>query len=226
MCGRPWTPPTRRASQRRGDARGFCSRLETSCRAPRQSSAYRGLRTRFLGRQPPTHTASKFFAFTSRTQPTGGSRSRRCKRSAPAWRARRRVPRESRANASTSLLGSSRRGMFRSPQRTRGRLRPDRGNEWDAAELGVPGLRELGYQDAFRVLNGYAKREPSWTWQRIGGHSGGWRLDHLLASEHFRPTAARYHHAWRDAGLSDHSALEVDLFPRQAAHPAGPATSP
>jgi hypothetical protein len=26
-----------------------------------------------------------------------------------------------------------------------------------------------------------------------------------------RPIAARYHHAWRDAGLSDHSALEVDV---------------
>lgn len=110
---------------------------------------------------------------------------------------------------------------------SRGRLRRDRGNEWDAAELGVvPGLRELGYQDAFRALHGYAKREPSWTWQRIGGHSGGWRLDHLFASEELRPTAARYHHAWRDAGLSDHSALEVDLFPRQGAHSAGPATSP
>lgn len=110
---------------------------------------------------------------------------------------------------------------------SRGRLRPDRGNEWDAAELDVvPGLRELGYQDAFRALHGYANREPSWTWQRIGGHSGGWRLDHLFASEQLRPTAARYHHAWRDAGLSDHSALEVDLFPRRAVRPAAPATSP
>jgi exonuclease III len=110
---------------------------------------------------------------------------------------------------------------------SRGRLRRDRGNEWDAAELDVvPGLRELGYQDAFRTLHGYANREPSWTWQRIGGHSGGWRLDHLFASEQLRPTAARYHHAWRDAGLSDHSALEVDLFPRQALHSAGRATSP
>lgn len=95
---------------------------------------------------------------------------------------------------------------------SRGRLRPDRGPEWDAAELGVvPGLRDLGYQDAFRALHGYAHREPSWTWQRVAGHSGGWRLDHLFASEALRPTAARYHHDWRDEGLSDHSALEVDL---------------
>jgi exonuclease III len=98
---------------------------------------------------------------------------------------------------------------------SRGRLRPDRGSEWDDAELGVvPRLRELGYQDAFRSLHGYARPEPSWTWQRIAGHGGGWRLDHLFASEELRPVAARYHHAWRDNGLSDHSALEVDLRSR------------
>jgi hypothetical protein len=45
---------------------------------------------------------------------------------------------------------------------THGRLRPGRGSEWDAAELGVvPGLRELGYLDVFRALHGYAAREPS-----------------------------------------------------------------
>jgi exonuclease III len=95
---------------------------------------------------------------------------------------------------------------------SRGRLRPERGPEWDEAELGVvPGLRELGYRDAFRALHGYAQREPSWTWRRIAGHDGGWRLDHIFASEDLRPASAAYHHAWREQGLSDHSALEVDL---------------
>jgi exonuclease III len=100
---------------------------------------------------------------------------------------------------------------------SRGRLRPERGTEWDDGELGVvPRLRELGYRDAFRALHGYAKREPSWTWRRIAGHDSGWRLDHLFASEELRPTAATYHHAWRDEGLSDHSALEVDLQSRRS----------
>lgn len=82
----------------------------------------------------------------------------------------------------------------------------------DAAELGVvPGLRDLGYHDAFRSLHGYAAREPSSTWQRISGHGGGWRLDHLFTSPQLRATACRYHHEWRDAGLSDHSALEADV---------------
>jgi exodeoxyribonuclease III len=95
---------------------------------------------------------------------------------------------------------------------SRGRLRPERGPEWDEAELGVvPGLWELGYRDAFRTLHGYGSREPSWTWQRIAGHGGGWRLDHLFTSAELRPVASIYHHAWRDEGLSDHSALETDI---------------
>jgi exonuclease III len=95
---------------------------------------------------------------------------------------------------------------------SRGRLRPERGPAWDEAELGiVPGLRDLGYRDAYRSLHGYGSREPSWTWQRISGHSGGWRLDHLFTSAELWPAACVYHHAWRNEGLSDHSALEADI---------------
>jgi exodeoxyribonuclease-3 len=95
---------------------------------------------------------------------------------------------------------------------SRGRLRPDRGPEWDAAELGVvPGLRDLGYRDAFRSRHGYETRSPSWTWKTIAGHDGGWRLDHTFLSAHLLPLACQYHHAWREQGLSDHSALETDL---------------
>jgi exonuclease III len=97
---------------------------------------------------------------------------------------------------------------------TRGRLRPERGRAWDEAELGVvPGLRDLGYSDAYRSLHGYGAREPSWTWQRISGHGGGWRIDHLFVSPQLRATGCRYHHAWREQGLSDHSALEADVEP-------------
>jgi endonuclease/exonuclease/phosphatase family metal-dependent hydrolase len=93
-----------------------------------------------------------------------------------------------------------------------GRLRPERGAEWDDGELGVvPGLRELGYADAFRALHGYARREPSWTWQVRAGHGGGWRLDHIFASRELRPARCIYHHDWRDRGLSDHSAMEAEL---------------
>lgn len=97
---------------------------------------------------------------------------------------------------------------------TKERLRPERGPEWDAAELGVvPGLRDFGFRDAFRAVHGYARREASWTFRQMGGHGGGWRIDHLFTSAHLRPTASRYHHDWRDAGSSDHAALEADVEP-------------
>ncbi len=90
---------------------------------------------------------------------------------------------------------------------SRTRLRPERGTRWDDAELGVvPGLRDLGFADAFRAVHGYGSREPSWVWS----HGGGWRLDHVFAAG-LEVEAAVYHHGWRDDGLSDHSPLEADL---------------
>jgi exodeoxyribonuclease III len=89
-----------------------------------------------------------------------------------------------------------------------GRLRPERGERWDRAERAlVHGLRQHGWVDAFRELNGYGEREASW---RFRGDRGGWRLDHVLVHG-LRPVAAAYAHDWRRAGLSDHSALVVDL---------------
>jgi exonuclease III len=92
---------------------------------------------------------------------------------------------------------------------SRGRLREERGERWDAGELGVvPGLRDLGFADAFRAVHGPAAHEPSWVWK----HGGGWRLDHIFASAELAVSASVYHHGWRDAGLSDHSPLEADLL--------------
>ena len=90
---------------------------------------------------------------------------------------------------------------------SRERLREERGTRWDDAELGiVPRLAELGFADAFRTVHGYASKEPSWVWR----HGGGWRLDHVFVAG-LEVEAAVYHHAWRDDGLSDHSAMEVDV---------------
>ena len=91
---------------------------------------------------------------------------------------------------------------------SKGRLRPDRGERWDQAERAlVQGLRERGWVDAFRALHGYGEREASW---RFSGDRGGWRLDHVLVCG-LRPVASAYAHEWRRQGLSDHSALVVDL---------------
>jgi exonuclease III len=89
-----------------------------------------------------------------------------------------------------------------------GRLRAERGERWDRAERAlVQGLREHGWVDAFRALHGYGEREASWTYPR---DRGGWRLDHVLV-QGLEPIASAYAHDWRRAGLSDHSALVVDL---------------
>lgn len=86
-----------------------------------------------------------------------------------------------------------------------GRLRADRGERWDAAELAlIKGLEDRGFRDAFRTLHGLEQREPSWVWQRWGG---GYRLDHLIASSEVEVPVCGYLHEWRDEGLSDHSPL-------------------
>jgi exonuclease III len=95
--------------------------------------------------------------------------------------------------------------------RTRnGRLREDRGERWDAAETAlIRGLERRGFRDAFRELNGFDSKEPSWEWPRYGG---GYRLDHLIASAEVTVTACSYRHDWRrEDKLSDHSALVAEL---------------
>lgn len=94
--------------------------------------------------------------------------------------------------------------------RTRhGKLRPDRGERWDAAELAlVKGLEPHGFRDAFREVHGQEVREYSWEWPRWGG---GYRLDHLILSKSIAATRVEYLHDWRRAGLSDHSPLLAEL---------------
>ncbi|MFL5864207.1 MAG: endonuclease/exonuclease/phosphatase family protein [Solirubrobacteraceae bacterium] len=94
--------------------------------------------------------------------------------------------------------------------RTRtGRLRPERGERWDAAELAlIKGLEGDGFRDAFRSLHGLERRELSWEWQRSGG---GYRLDHLIVSAEVEVLVCGYLHEWRTEGLSDHSPLVAHL---------------
>jgi exonuclease III len=91
-----------------------------------------------------------------------------------------------------------------------GRLRAERGERWDAAESAlIRGLGPHGFRDAFRSLNSFESKEPTWEWPRTGG---GYRLDHLIASAEVEVTACSYRHEWRrEDGLSDHSALVAEL---------------
>jgi exonuclease III len=93
-----------------------------------------------------------------------------------------------------------------------GRLREDRGERWDRAELSlITGLEPYGLRDAFRCTHGSQQRELSWEWPRWGG---GYRLDHLLVSEQLEVESCHYEHAWRKDGLSDHSPLIAALARR------------
>lgn len=92
-----------------------------------------------------------------------------------------------------------------------GRLRAERGEAWDRAELLLlAALGAYGFRDAFRTLHGYERRELSWEWARF---SGGYRLDHLLFSGPLRVASCDYLHAFRKSGLSDHSPLRAVLEP-------------
>ena len=88
---------------------------------------------------------------------------------------------------------------------SKGRLREERGERWNAAERAL--VKDLGWVDAYRSLHGYGERSASWTYAH---DRGGWRLDHVLLHG-VTPRAAAYAHEWRRAGLSDHSALVVEL---------------
>ena len=92
---------------------------------------------------------------------------------------------------------------------SRGKLRLDRGERWDQAELAlIRGLEPYGYRDVFRALHGYARKEISWAYPR---RRGGYRLDHVVASREFELVACEYIHELREEGLSDHSAIWTEL---------------
>jgi exonuclease III len=101
------------------------------------------------------------------------------------------------------------RGVWTFARDRYGRLRPDRGERWDHAELAlIRGLEPYGYRDAFRLLHPDDLDELSWEWARWGG---GYRLDHLIVSANVVVEECRYEHGWRKDGLSDHSALIARL---------------
>jgi endonuclease/exonuclease/phosphatase family metal-dependent hydrolase len=89
-----------------------------------------------------------------------------------------------------------------------GRLRQDRGERWDEAELAlIKGLEPYGFRDAYRERHG-PQGVISWAW---GRWRGGYRLDHLIASREVSVNWIDYLHEWRNDGLSDHSPLAAEL---------------
>jgi exodeoxyribonuclease III len=97
---------------------------------------------------------------------------------------------------------------------------PEHEERWDHAERTLlTGLKEWGIEDAFRKLNGYERRDVSWVLHTRARRKAAHRLDHILTSASLRPVWCDYLHEWREAGLSDHSALGA-LFEPEAARTA------
>ena len=91
----------------------------------------------------------------------------------------------------------------------KGDLRLDRGDQWDQDELALlRGLEGHGLRDLYRDLHGYGRAELSFA---AGRGRNGWRLDHVIGSESFNPVACEYDHRPRELGLSDHSAMWIEL---------------
>jgi exodeoxyribonuclease-3 len=90
-------------------------------------------------------------------------------------------------------------------------------------------LEALGWIDAWRHFHGPTKKEWSWVYPRR--RSYGYRLDHAFVTPALagRLAGCRYSHDEREARISDHSILLVDLarpaaadrgYPAEAAAPA------
>ena len=88
---------------------------------------------------------------------------------------------------------------------------------WDQAERSVLcGLADHDLPDIFRQLHGYGVQDGSWFFTRCGRTTGR-RFDHIFASGCLKAAACGYVHELRDAGLSDHSAIEACFQPSRCA---------
>jgi exonuclease III len=93
---------------------------------------------------------------------------------------------------------------------------PEDEERWDAAERSLLlGLAAWDLPDVFRLLNGYGRRDVSWVLHTRARRKHAHRLDHILASASLMPKYCDYVHEWREAGLSDHSAMEAIFEPKR-----------
>ena len=77
----------------------------------------------------------------------------------------------------------------------------------------IEGLRDWDLADCFRSLHGYERQDVSWVMHTRSRRKAAFRLDHVLASASLNVIRCDYIHEWREAGLSDHSAMEAAFEP-------------
>jgi endonuclease/exonuclease/phosphatase family metal-dependent hydrolase len=93
--------------------------------------------------------------------------------------------------------------------RLAGQILGGSGRRWDAGERNIlSGLQPFGLRDVFRSLHGYQVDACSWVVQRKGLVRRR-RFDHIFASERLKTISCEYVTAWREAGWSDHAAIEA-----------------
>jgi exonuclease III len=86
------------------------------------------------------------------------------------------------------------------------------GERWDRGERNVlHGQADFDLPDVYRALHGYGREDFTWYWKGKGRHVGR-RFDHVFASCRLNPVRCEYLHSLREAGLSDHSPIEVDFL--------------
>jgi exonuclease III len=87
---------------------------------------------------------------------------------------------------------------------------------WDEGRMDLSLVEEFGkllgcgWTDAWRARNPGIRE---WSWIEPWGRHVGYRLDHALVSPALFPRVqtVRYSHAERESGISDHSALILEL---------------
>lgn len=85
--------------------------------------------------------------------------------------------------------------------------------DWDAAERSILlGLADFDLVDVFRRLHPDNVHEASWFSTRKKPPLAR-RFDHVFDSASLSPQTCRFVHEFREAGLSDHSAIEVQFEP-------------
>ena len=168
--GHPWTPPTPAALPRRGAAPACCWDREPRSGTRSRRCPFPGLRPRSPRWPRPRIGPVEIHCLHVPNAANGWVKPRTLQAVRAGLEFASPVARVVCGDLNTPRRELESGEVVSFARDSRGRLRPERGREWDEAELGVvPGLRDLGYRDAYRSLHGYGSREPSWTWQRSQG---------------------------------------------------------
>ena len=89
----------------------------------------------------------------------------------------------------------------------RNKKRGDKNGRWDKGErLLLDELKNIGFFDTFRLVNGYEKIDYSWFVKTKSGKTGR-RYDHIYSTDSISIKNCYYDHSVRVGKLSDHSAI-------------------